>query len=275
VELATEILPAGAPWTPTLVSGAAVGGLVLAEKAAKDLDVGVGDTVVLEHPQATADGLRTARTPMRVAGIHPNPLRMLAYVDTETAASFGFTGVTNALTVTPADGVDGDAVRRALLGVSHVAAAQTAAATTQGMRTSLDEFIGILRIASAVTLLLALLIAVNTTGIGVDERTREHATMLAFGLPTRTVLGMSAVETVAVGVVGTLAGIAGGYGMLAWLAATTIPKVLPEMGVAATLATSTVIQAFALGVLTVAIAPLFSLRRLRRLDIPAALRVVE
>ena len=63
--------------------------------------------------------------------------------------------------------------------------------------------------------------------------------------------------------------------MLAWLATSTIPKVLPEIGVTAGLATTTVLQAFALGVLTVAIAPLFSLRRLRRMDIPAALRVVE
>ena len=44
----------------------------------------------------------------------------------------------------------------ALLAVPHVASAQTAQATTESMRASLDEFVGILQIAALVTLLLAL-----------------------------------------------------------------------------------------------------------------------
>jgi putative ABC transport system permease protein len=143
------------------------------------------------------------------------------------------------------------------------------------MRASLDEFVGILQVAAAVTLLLALLIAFNTTTIGVDERAREHATMLAFGLPPRTVLGMTTVETVLIGAAGSVAGVLGGYGLLRWMTATTIPSVLPEIGVTATLSTRTVGQALALGVLSVAVAPLFTLRRTRRMDIPSKLRVME
>ncbi|WIY01031.1 ABC transporter permease [Amycolatopsis mongoliensis] len=102
VDLVAEVLPDGARWSPSIVSGAATGGLVLAEEAAHDLGVNVGDTIVLDHPRATPEGLRTDRTTMRVAGLHPNPMRMLAYLDQATAAPFGFTGVTNTLTVTPA-----------------------------------------------------------------------------------------------------------------------------------------------------------------------------
>jgi putative ABC transport system permease protein len=55
----------------------------------------------------------------------------------------------------------------------------------------LDQFTGILNVAAGVALLLVLLIAFNTASIGTDERSREHATMMAFGLPARTVLGMT------------------------------------------------------------------------------------
>ncbi|HEU4948260.1 MAG TPA: FtsX-like permease family protein [Kribbella sp.] len=275
VELIIEVLPAGASWTPTVVSGASTGGLVLAEKAARDLGATVGDTVMVEHPQATATGLRTTQTPMRVAGIHPNPMRMLAYLDPASATVFGLSGTANILNVTPAPGVSPEAVCRALLAVPEVASAQTAQSTTDGMRASLDEFVGILQVAALVALLLVLLIAFNTTSIGVDERSREHATMLAFGLPVRAVLGMTAVETVLIGALGTIVGVLGGYAMLRWLAATTIPAVLPEIGVTATLSSATVLEALALGILTVAVTPLFTLRRLRRMDIPSALRVME
>jgi putative ABC transport system permease protein len=202
-------------------------------------------------------------------------MRMLAYLDQDSAVVFGLTGTTNLLTVTPAAGVSPDTVRRALLAVPHVASAQTAHAATEGMQASLDEFVGVLRVVAAVTLLLALLIAFNTTTIGVDERAREHATMLAFGLPPRTVLGMTTVETVLIGGIGTVAGLLGGYGLLRWLTATTIPAVLPEIGVTATLSMLTVVQTLVLGVLAVAIAPLFTLRRTRRMDIPSTLRVME
>ncbi|MFZ0161131.1 MAG: ABC transporter permease, partial [Kineosporiaceae bacterium] len=275
VDLLVEVLDEHAPWTPTIESGRAVGGIVLARTAAEDLQVAVGDTVEVTHPQASADGLRTARTAMTVAGIHPNPMRVFAYVDPATAVAFGLTGSTNYLTVTPAPGVSPAQVQRALLSVPDVASAQAARTTTEGMRASLDEFLGILRVAALVTLLLALLIAVNTTSIGMDERSRDHATMLAFGLPARTIIALAVAETALVGVAATAVGIAGGYGVLVWMAATTIPAVLPEIGVVATLSGATVGTAFALGVLTVAIAPLFNVRRLSRMDIPSALRVME
>lgn len=274
VDLAIEVLADGARWTPTLTSGAA-GGVILADKAADDLGVSVGDTVTIEHPQATVTGLRTVQTPMRVAGIHPNPMRMLAYLDPDSGRAFGLTGMANILTVAPSAGISSETVRRTLLAVPHVASAQTAHAATEGMRTSLDEFVGILQVAALVTLLLALLIAFNTTSIGIDERAREHATMLAFGLPVRTVLGMTTVETVLVGAVGTVAGVFGGYALLRWMTATTIPAVLPEIGVTATLSGTTVVETLAFGVLTVAIAPLLTLRRISRMDIPSTLRVME
>jgi putative ABC transport system permease protein len=122
---------------------------------------------------------------------------------------------------------------------------------------------------------LALLIAFNSTSIGVDERSREHATMIAFGRPLRTVLAMTTVEAAVIGVLGTLAGIVGGYALLSWLVGTTIPGVMPELGVTAALTGGSILTALLLGIGTVSIAPLFTLGRMRRMDIPSTLRLVE
>ena len=58
IDLVLELLDLqDALWTPTLTRVVAAGpltGVVLAEKAAGDLGVGVGDTVVLTHPQRQA-----------------------------------------------------------------------------------------------------------------------------------------------------------------------------------------------------------------------------
>ncbi|MDO9495648.1 MAG: ABC transporter permease, partial [Nocardioides sp.] len=158
VDLVIEMLPEDAAWEPTLVDGSRTGGLVLAEKAAEDLGVGVGDPVTVEHPQATPTGLQTVSSDLPVVGLHPNPMRMFAYLDPAFAEAFGLVGTANTLSVTPADGVRAEDVRRALMGVPHVASAQTPQAATEGMRATLDEFVGILNVAALITLLLALLI---------------------------------------------------------------------------------------------------------------------
>jgi len=248
---------------------------VLSRKAAADLGAGLGSVVTFRHPQASGGGLRTADSQVPVAGIDASPMRVYAYLDSATAALFGLPGMTNLLTILPSAGHSPADVQRALLDLPHVASAQSVQAATDGLRDSLDQFTGILNVAAGVALLLVLLIAFNTASIGTDERSREHATMMAFGLPARTVLGMTATESVLVGVLGTVTGVAAGYGLLAWLTATTIAGVMPEIGVTTALSAGTVAAAVLLGTAVVAAAPLFTLRRLRRTDIPATLRVVE
>ncbi|MGE5291416.1 MAG: ABC transporter permease [Micromonosporaceae bacterium] len=275
VKVVAEVLPANPSWAPSIAAGGMHGGLVLARKAAGDLHVRAGDTVTLEHPLASGGGMRTAQTRIVVAGIHPGPMRVLAYLDSSGAKIFGLAGATNVLTAQPAPGHTTADVQRALLGVPHVASVPSVRVTTDGLRSSLDQFIGILNVAGAVTLLLALLIAFNNASIGVDERSREHATMMAYGLPLRTVLSMTTIEAVLIGALGTLVGVAGGYGLLSWIVTTTVPRVMPEIGVTVTLTAGSVLAALLLGLGTVALAPLFTMRRLRHMDVPSTLRVVE
>ena len=50
---------------------------------------------------------------------------------------------------------------------------------------------------------------------------------------------------------------------------------MPELGLEVSLSTETLATAVALGVIAVAAAPLLTIRRMRRMDIPGTLRVVE
>ncbi len=123
--------------------------------------------------------------------------------------------------------------------------------------------------------MLAVLIAFNSTSISADERRREHATMFAFGLPVRTVLVTAMAESAIVGVLGTVLGLISGRILLQWLVRVLLPQSVPDLGVMIQVEPSTYLTAGVLGILAVALAPVLTIRRLRRMDVPATLRVVE
>ena len=60
-----------------------------------------------------------------------------------------------------------------------------------------------------------------------------------------------------------------------WLITSTMSTTMPDMGLDIVVSASTLLTALAVGVIAVAVAPLFTIRRLRRMDIPGTLRVVE
>jgi putative ABC transport system permease protein len=69
--------------------------------------------------------------------------------------------------------------------------------------------------------------------------------------------------------------VVGGRALLEWIVARQIPDILPEIAVTAHLSGATLGTTVALGVLAVTCAPVLTTRRLRRMDVPAALRVGE
>ena len=267
VDFANEI------WTPTLVSDSGPDhGIVLSEKAADDLGAAPGDMLAVRHPVLAETGLRIVTSQIPVRALHPDPWRTFAYLDTAGATRFGLAGVVNQVVVVPAG--DADQVTRSLFGLPGVTAVEPASSFAEVLDNALGQFTGILRIIQVATLLLALLIAFNSASISADERAREHATMYAFGVPTRLVMAMAVVESAIIGLLGTLVGLAGGYVALSYVVS-GFDDVTPELLVVPTLSTVTVLSTVILGVLVVAVAPVFGIRRERRMDIPATLRVVE
>jgi putative ABC transport system permease protein len=202
-------------------------------------------------------------------------LRASAYSDVGEASRYNMKGLANMVSVRPAAGVSRDDAKRAIFALPGVASVESVSATTEQFRQALDDYFGVLRVVELLVLALALLIAFNSASIGVEERRREHATMLAFGLRPRTILAMSSIETMASGLLGTLLGLAGGYAVVRWMMQVQLNDTMPELAVDGVVSATTILTAFLLGVVAVAAAPLFVSRRVRRMDIPATLRVVE
>ncbi|HEX6581615.1 MAG TPA: FtsX-like permease family protein [Actinomycetota bacterium] len=269
----------GAVWNPTIedrISSGAVPGIVLARKAARDLAVLPGDLVTVTHPLVDPENqtFLNIATRMRVLGVHPNPMRSLAFVDIADADMFGLVGMANTVHVAPAEGATAAGITRELFGLRGVASVQPANATVALLRDLMVRFLDILRFVEIFVLVLALLIAFNAASIAVDERAREHATMSAFGVRTRTIIAGLTEEGIVVGVLGTAIGVAFGSAAVRWLMAGTGQQ-MPDLDLISTVTVPTIATAFMLGVAAVGLAPLFSVRRLVRMDIPSTLRVME
>ena len=262
-------------WTPTITAGAAsTNGLILSEEAAQDLDVTVGDRLTIQHPvRLDRERFGLTNNRLEIVGLHPSPLRANAYMDASQAGLMRLEGAVNFLQVDPAE--DQDSVRADLFDRAGVVSVQSVAAMADLFRDLVDEFVSILRFIQLFVLALALLIAFNATSINLDERRRENATMFAFGMPVRTVLGMTTVEGMVVGIFGTILGTLGGLTIVNWMVKVLIEDTMPDLGMLVLLTPTTVLTAFGLGIVAVALAPVLATRKLNRTDIPGLLRIVE
>jgi putative ABC transport system permease protein len=265
-------------WTPTVVEGNIDGtpGLVLAEKAAADLGAGVGDTITLRHPVRTGPvAFSFTETAMPILAVHPHPIRTFAYMDVAHADVMGLPGIVNMVQVAPDSSASAASVQRELFDLDGVASVQSVAATTETVKDQMGAFIGLIQMMAFIILFMALLIAFLTASISLDARAREHATMAAFGVKTRTMMRMAMTESFIIGVAATLLGVAGGIAAVWWMTSELFSSTLPEFGMTVVLTPGTVVLTMILGIGAVAIAPLFTVRRLRRMDVPGTLRLVE
>ena len=183
--------------------------------------------------------------------------------------------MTNTVSVTPASGSSPRDLQRALFGRRGVASVEEAVAAGRTLDEAMDQFGAALRIGWLFALGLAVLMGFNATAINADERRREHATMFAFGRGSPTVLRLSILENLALGVLATATGLALGLAIVGWVIGSLVPDTFPDLGIEVARAAPTLVAAAAAGLLALALSPLFTLRRLRRMDVPATLRVME
>ena len=272
-----------AVWTPTISNGRMAGPaaagqvpeIVLAQAGAAELGVKPGDLIVMTHQRLNGLQVETVDTDVRVAGTEPTPLKTLATMDLSNASLFGLQRQTNQLSVVPAAGQTVESVQKKLFDAPGVTSVESVSASSQVFRDLVAQYLSLLGIVQFTALALVLLIAFNSATIALDERAREHATMFAFGTRLRTVLGLAIGESALVGLIGTILGLIGGRIVIELIVLFIMPDVVPDIRFTIVVSAATIVTAFVLGIVTVAIAPLFGVRRLQHMDIPTALRVVE
>jgi putative ABC transport system permease protein len=270
-------------WSPTVTSGSLPRSgsptgrpeIVLPQAGAAGLGVRPGDVVRISLRDRRDGADENVETEMLVTGLSPDPYKLAAFMSIDDAGVFGLVGLTNRLSVLPAAGLALSSVQRALFESPGVISVQATDATVTVFRRLVDQFLSLLAIAQTAALALVLLIAFNSATIALDERARENATMFAFGTRLRSVVGITVVESVITGAAGTLVGLVLGRIVVEFIVRTIIPDVLPDIGLVTTVSPTTIVATAALGILVVGAAPLLGIRKLRRLNIPDALRVVE
>jgi putative ABC transport system permease protein len=273
------VYPRATLWRPTLDAGrlpAGRPGLVIARRAADDLHVAIGDRVAVLHPVPTGpETYQLVRTRLAVTGIHTSPFRFVAYTNPAGAAALGVGGLVNRVSVVPAAGRSVDDVKAQLLRLPDIAAVQGASAMADAVDEQMAQFTDVLIVTVLIAGAMALLIAFNASSINADERAREHATMFAYGVPVTRVLRGNVAEAVIVGALGTAVGIAAGLGLLRWTVSSSLAETMPDVGMRIDVSVPTYLMAVAAGTLLVGAAPLLAAGKLRRTDVPSALRVME
>ncbi|MGZ6952122.1 MAG: ABC transporter permease [Acidimicrobiia bacterium] len=251
------------------------GGIVISKKAADDLGVAVGDRVRLRHPLRVGSGFRFADTELPITAIHTSPYRFVAYMDLDDEKIMGLEDIVNTLKVLPRRGAPMSGLQQRIAAMPGVASALPASSLSRTMRNLLSVVGNLFIILQVVIAGLAFLVAFNASNIGAEERSREHATMLAFGIKVRRVAFMSFAESLLLGIVGVGLGLGLGVAVLRWILEGVFPAAVPDLAVLEFLSTPSYLLTVAIGLAAAAAAPWLNVRRLRTMNLPSTLRYVE
>jgi len=277
--------PQSAIWMPAILDRGADAGrdritegieIVIAQKMADDLGLAVGDTAILEHPKRIGLAEVTfEESEVVIAGIHDNPIRGFSYIDRTQEPFTGFEMMANVVTVQPAAGIDQETTRRILFTQPGVASVQTVREIGDILGEVLGLLAAMIRVIQGVVLIMAFLIAYNATTINMDDRQREIATMFAFGLNPRIALLVQIGENLILGLLSTLIGLGSGYLMLQYFMASRMESMFEGIGIVVSMSHFSLIMIVVLSTGLVALTPLVNIRRLKGINIPNALRVME
>ncbi|MFW9992651.1 MAG: FtsX-like permease family protein [Candidatus Odinarchaeota archaeon] len=267
-------------WTPVtsndLTAENLSSGIIISKETARDLKVKLGDEIILEHPFRESNIHYSKRnTTFDVIGIQNSEVRFWVFLDSINSPIFNFTDFTNSIMVIPKEGVTEAEIQTDLFPLPGYNGIQSITKMTKVYEELIEMFRSIFDVLQYVVLLLALLIVYNTTSVNIDERTRELATMGAFGTPIRTSIRILMVESLIMGVLGTIFGFFGFGPIVINILQIRVSEAMDEVHLAAFLYPDSLFMVLGIGIVLVTLIPLLSVRKLTRMDLPSALRVVE
>ena len=99
--------------------------------------------------------------------------------------------------------------------------------------------------------------------------------MMAFGATVRQVVLIEVLESVLLGVIALGLGLVAGLLTLKWILVTVFPAAIPELAVLESVRANSYLITVLIGLVATGLAPLFSARRLREMNLPDTLRYVE
>ncbi len=205
-------------YSPTLKKDLTLGadGAVLTEKAAMELGVGVGGTVMVEFPDENEKHAVTVTGIARNYTFHYLYLGRSAY-----KKAFGKPPEYNQFYAVAAGGRTDDRVKSYLSSASGFGAITFTSDLIGNVRTtikSVDRIIWILIVAAG---LLAFVVLYNLTNINVGERQRELATLKVLGFYDRETYSYIFRETIILSAAGCVLGLVAGI-FLYWAVITTV-----------------------------------------------------
>ena len=195
-------------------------GVVLTEKAAKQLGASVGDEVTLYDENDVGDKTGEGRT-FRLTGIAENYLGHYAYLSPASYEStFGEPAEFNTVYVrlSSADSQEAVDLAGGLLGISGVNTVGFVAdkiKSYQDMLAIMDSLIVVIVLLSAA---LAFVVLYNLTNINIGERIREIATLKVLGFTRSEVNAYIFREILVMSLIGAMVGCAGGVPLTFYIA---------------------------------------------------------
>jgi putative ABC transport system permease protein len=251
-------------------------GIIISKKSAHDLKVDVGDTLVLEHLfRISPYQYSMLNTTVEIIGVYGSQVRFWAFMDLTDDTILNCTGLINSLILLPKPDVTSESIQGDLFELPGYSGVQTINRLVETYEELIELFTSILTVIQYAVMVLALLMAFNTATINFEERLREFATMGAFGTPVRTSIWMMMVESIIIGLFGTLLGFFPLGVIVMEIFQVQVRTSMPEVNITGYLFPDSLTIIFFIGIVLVSLTPLLSIRRLTKMDLPSALRVIE
>lgn len=267
-------------WTPETIRKVEpfnlTSGIIISLEASRDLKVDIGDFITLEHPfRESALQYSKKNSTFQVIGIQNSKIRFWAFSDILNDHIFNVTGLTNAVMILPKQGITEASIQKNFFNLQGYSGVQSVVKMVRVYEEVIELFKSIFDVIQYVVLILALLLVYNTTTVNIDERTRELATMAAFGTPIRTSSLILMVESMILGVLGTVAGYFLLSPFVVDILEARVDQAMNEIWLSVFLYPDSIVILILIGIILVTLTPLLSIRKLIKMDLTSALRVVE